>query len=76
LLADFLPWVEVVRVPEPPPKVLPYRDPFDLPFLHIAVAGCARVLVSGDRDVLELAGKLGPCRVLGVEAFLGLIARR
>jgi putative PIN family toxin of toxin-antitoxin system len=69
LLADLMPWVEVVRIPEPPPRVPDCRDPFDLPFLHLAVAGKARALVSGDRDVLALAGSPGLCAVLGVEAF-------
>ena len=53
LLADFMPWVEVVEIPTPPPQVPPCRDPHDLPFLHLAVAGKARALVSGDRDLLR-----------------------
>jgi uncharacterized protein len=69
LQADFMPWVEVVQVPDPPPAVPACRDPFDLPFPHLAVAGRARVIVSGDRDVLAIAGAPGFCRVLGVEAF-------
>lgn len=69
LLADFVPWVEAVQVPDPPPAVPACRDPFDLPFLHLAVAGRARVIVSGDRDVLALGGSPGLCPVLGVEAF-------
>ena len=39
LLADYLPYAEVVRIPEPPPSVPVCRDPFDLPFLHLAAAG-------------------------------------
>lgn len=69
LLADLLPWVEVVRMPDPPPAVPACRDPFDLPFLHLAVAGRARALVSGDRDLLVLAGSAGLCPVLGIDAF-------
>lgn len=69
LLADFMPWVEVVRIPDPPPAAPACRDPFDLPFLHLAVAGRARALVSGDRDLLALAGTPGLCAVLGIEAF-------
>jgi len=69
LLADLLPWVEVVRLPDPPPAVPACRDPFDLPFLHLAVAGRARALVSGDRDLLVLAGSAGLCPVLGIDAF-------
>jgi len=66
LLADYLPWVHVVHVPDPPPKVPRCRDPFDLPFLHLAVAGKAHVLVSGDRDLLALAGASNICAILTV----------
>lgn len=69
LLSDYLPWVRVVRVPEPPPPVPRCRDPFDLPFLHLAVAGRARMVVSGDRDLLELDGSRGLCAVVNVSAF-------
>ena len=69
LLADFMPYVEVVEISNPPPQVPPCRDPHDLPFLHLAVAGKARALVSGDRDLLALAGARGLCPVLSVEAF-------
>lgn len=70
LLADYMPWVEVVRVPTPPPATPPCRDPDDVPFLQLAVAGKAQALVSGDRDLLALAGVAGlPCPVLSIDAF-------
>lgn len=69
LLADYLPWVQVVQIPEPPPRVPACRDPFDLPFLHLAVAGKAHVLVSGDRDVLTLAGASNICAIVTVHEF-------
>jgi putative PIN family toxin of toxin-antitoxin system len=69
LLADYLPWVQVVQVPDPPPRVPTCRDPFDVPFLELAVAGKAHVLVSGDRDLLALVRAPGLCPILGVEAF-------
>lgn len=69
LLADVMPWVEVVRIPDPPPAAPACRDPFDLPFLHLALAGRAQALVSGDRDLLALAGSPGLCPVLGIDAF-------
>lgn len=69
LLADLMPWVEVVRVSDPPPAVPACRDPFDLPFLQLAIAGRARALVSGDHDLLALAGTPGLCPVLGIDAF-------
>jgi putative PIN family toxin of toxin-antitoxin system len=75
LLADYLPWVQVVHVPDPPPAVPVCRDPFDAPFLHLAVAGKAKALVSGDRALLALAGAPGLCAVLTVEAFCGRYLR-
>ncbi len=54
-LADYLPHTLVVRIPEPPPAVPACRDVFDLPFLRLAAAGRADVLVSGDVDLLALA---------------------
>ena len=69
LLADYLPWVQVVNIPDPPPAVPRCRDPHDVPFLHLAVAGKAHTLVSGDKDLLALAGAPGVCSILGVEAF-------
>lgn len=55
LLADDLPWAEVVAMPERPPRVPACRDRHDLPLLHLAVAGRADALVSGDGDLLALA---------------------
>ena len=69
LLADFMPWVEVVRILDPPPPAPACRDRFDLPFLQLAIAGRARALVSGDRDLLALANSPGLCPVLGIDAF-------
>jgi uncharacterized protein len=74
LLADYLPWTEVVTVPVPPPKVPACRDPHDLPFLHLAVAGGADALVTGAADLLALVqpgSKARPrLRILTVQAFL------
>ena len=54
LLADYLPYCEPVVVEESLP--LPdCRDPFDRPFLALAVAGGADALVTGDGDLLALA---------------------
>lgn len=54
LLADYLPWCKVVVVSEPPP--VPHcRDPFDVPFLELALTAQADALVTGDRDLLALA---------------------
>ncbi len=69
LLADYLPWCETVLIPDPPPVVLACRDPFDTPFLLLALAGKADALVSGDGDLLALADSF-TCPILGAEAFL------
>ncbi len=54
LLADYLPWCETVIVSKPP--AVPHcRDPFDRPFLELALLGRADALVSGDDDLLSLA---------------------
>jgi putative PIN family toxin of toxin-antitoxin system len=69
LLADYLPWCETVIIPDPPPVTPPCRDPFDTPFLLLTLAGKADALVSGDGDLLALAGSF-TCPILGAEAFL------
>jgi len=76
LLADVMPWMQVVRMPDPPPTVPACRDPHDLPFLQLAVAGKARALVSGDRDLLSLSGARGVCPILSVEAFCRQVPER
>lgn len=55
LLADILPWCETVIIPTRPPAVPDCRDPFDRPFLDLALAGRADALVTGDRDLLAVA---------------------
>ncbi|MEO5560335.1 MAG: putative toxin-antitoxin system toxin component, PIN family [Dokdonella sp.] len=57
LLADYLPWTTSVRIPARAPTVPECRDPHDAIFLELAAAGRARLLVSGDRDLLALAGQ-------------------
>ncbi|HEY6446531.1 MAG TPA: putative toxin-antitoxin system toxin component, PIN family [Acidobacteriaceae bacterium] len=55
LLADYLPWCEIVDVARPCPVVS--RDRKDQPFLDLAHTGKAEILVSGDKDLLSLRGK-------------------
>jgi putative PIN family toxin of toxin-antitoxin system len=72
LLADYLPYAQTVRIPRPPPKVPDCRDVLDLPFMHLAVAGKAQVLVSGDRDLLTIAAEFeldSSCRIVALDAF-------
>ncbi len=53
LLGDYLPWCESVKLPNPP-EVPDCRDPFDKPFLELALAAKADALVTGDNDLLTL----------------------
>ena len=57
LLADYLPYARTVQIPSPPPFVPRCRDAFDVPFLHLAIAGRADRLASGDKDLLSLVGE-------------------
>jgi putative PIN family toxin of toxin-antitoxin system len=68
LLADYLPFAQVVTLPEPPPAVPVCRDPFDLPFLQLAAAGKA-TLVTGDRNLLVLSGTT-KFLILAIEPFI------
>jgi putative PIN family toxin of toxin-antitoxin system len=58
LLVDYLPFAEIVSLPDPLPELpaaCPDRN--DAVFLHLAIASCAELLISGDTDlaVLEAA---------------------
>jgi putative PIN family toxin of toxin-antitoxin system len=72
LLADYLPYCETIALP----AVLPEagcRDPFDLPFLHLAIVGQADALISGDQDLLSLKSGFA-CPILSVEEWLNTLA--
>lgn len=72
LLADFLPHAQTVRIPYPVPQVPDCRDPQDLPFLHLALAGKAQALVTGDRALLVLAQEFvewGGCPIQNPESY-------
>jgi putative PIN family toxin of toxin-antitoxin system len=59
LLADFLPFTEVSPEPVPSLRNVECRDPDDQVFLELAIASGADVLVTGDADLLTLAGSAG-----------------
>ena len=72
LLADYLPYTETVHIPQPPPQVPECRDVLDEPFMHLAMAGNAQVLVSGDQDLLAIAAEFeqaSACPILTLDAF-------
>jgi len=54
LLADYLPWCETVAVPGAL-AVPDCPDPFDRPFLALALAAKADALVTGDKALLAMA---------------------
>ncbi len=69
LLADYLPYCITVRISVPPPATPPCRDAFDVPFLELILTGKAEALVTGDKDLLSLAGSLA-CPILSADQFM------
>ena len=72
LLADYLPYCQAVQIPEPLPptyQLSARHDAFDVPFLQLAIAGKAKALLTGDRDLLALAGGFA-CPILSAEQFI------
>jgi len=54
LLGDYLPWCETVAVPDA--LAIPdCPDPFDRPFLALALAAGADALITGDKALLGMA---------------------
>ncbi len=74
LIADYLPYCTSVRMPHRPPNTPPCRDPFDVPFLQLAVAGEADYLVTGDHDLLVIAGEF-LCPIVTADQFLNALAK-
>jgi putative PIN family toxin of toxin-antitoxin system len=60
LLADFLPWAEVVTLPKPWPDIPECRDAHDNVFLALARFAEVEVLVTGDNDLLTLRDGFHP----------------
>ncbi len=75
LLADYLPYCKTVSIPHPlpPTYMVPRcRDPFDVPFLHLALAGKAKVFVTGDQDLLALSDRFA-CPILTADQFINTL---
>ena len=70
VLESYLQFAEVV-VPGSVRNVPACRDPHDVPFLLLAIKGKADYLVTGDRDLLEVAGDM-PCLIITPERLLEL----
>jgi len=69
LLADYLPYCGTVRMPTKAPRTPACRDPFDVPFLQLAIVGKADYLVTGDADLLSLASGFS-CPITNADEFL------
>jgi putative PIN family toxin of toxin-antitoxin system len=75
LLADYLPHTQAVRIPKPPPTVPKCRHLLDVPFMHLAVVGKAKVLVSGGKNLLVLSEEFeqaSGCIIVTMDTFLNL----
>lgn len=69
LLQDLLPWCETWNQPIPGSTTSNVRDPYDQMFLDLALAARVDVLVSGDQDLLVLAGGLPALLILSPADF-------
>lgn len=72
LLSDYLPYCDTVLMPSQLPLIPECRDPFDVPFLVLALVGQADYLVTGDRDLLCLVDSFS-CPIVTVEKFLEIV---
>lgn len=55
LLEDFLPYADVVELPQPWPSLPACRDEKDQVFLVLAHVGRAKALITGDGDLLAMS---------------------
>lgn len=69
LLADYLPYCTTVRMPAKLPSTPTCRDPLDAPFMQLVIVGKADYLVSGDHDLLSLAGQFS-CPIITADQLI------
>ena len=69
LLADFLPYVETVKVSSVPEGLPIIRDSKDQMFLNLAVVAKADVLVSGDEDILAIQAEFHTPPIMKLTEF-------
>lgn len=66
MLEDYLPFVEIVAIPDPPPVIpAPCRDASDTIFVQLAIVAAADFVVTGDADLTALR-ESSPVRVITV----------
>lgn len=70
LLAEFLPWAEVITLEMPHAKIPELRDQDDVVFIHLARATKAAFLVSGDKHLLDLRQTFPELHISGPVEFL------
>ena len=68
VLDDYLPFCQIIPIPDPPPQILQCRDSDDQKFINLALSGHADALVTGDNDILSLKNKLH-VRILSLDEF-------
>lgn len=76
LLADFLPFAEVVVMGELPARLPAVRDPCDVMFLALAQRANADVLVSGDADIQAVRDERFGIPILTATDFSTWLAQR
>ena len=74
LLADYLPYAEVVGAAKSSSAAIKCRDPHDQAFLDLATTGKAKWLVTGDQNLLALAGR-APFQIITPAEAIALLAR-
>lgn len=72
LLADYLPHCRTISIPAKPPKTPHCRDPFDMPFVQLAIGGKADFLATGDGGLLGIKGATG-CPIVTSDTFLAAL---
>lgn len=72
LLSDYILFCEAVAMSDLLPIIPECRDPFDVPFLLLAVISEADYLVTGARDLLNLKDDFS-CPIITNEDFLNVI---
>lgn len=73
LFGLYLPNAEMVDLPDPLPGLpVRCRDVDDDIFMHLALIAQADFLVTGDKDLLALAG-VAPVRILGIAAWRAVL---
>lgn len=75
LLADLLPWVEVIVLAEAASPMVQLRDKDDAVFIQLALQAKADYLVSGDRHLTELVDSVS-VPILSAADFLNLFDRQ